>query len=100
MRFQFETNEVLVTSLKSIAKISNIKITRLLSLFSKVALDKAYHNGVLVTDTAFVSIFHVKVILILRLKVTLSGLMSPKDSVSLPGRRQQRRVRTLLCNPD
>ncbi len=81
-------------------KIINIKKTRLLSLFSKVALDKAYHNWLLVTDTAFVSIFHVKVILMSRLKVTLSGLMSPKDSVSLLRRRQQRRVRTLLCNPD
>ncbi len=62
MRFSFETNEVLVTSLKSITKIIKSKITRLLSLFSKVALDKAYPIGVLVTDTAFVSIFHVKVI--------------------------------------
>ncbi len=62
MRFRFETNEVLVNSLKSTTKIINSKITRLLSLFSKVALDKAYQIGVLVTDTAFVSIFHVKVI--------------------------------------
>ncbi len=26
--------------------------------------------------------------------------MSPKDSFHYSGRRQQRRVRTLLCNPD
>ncbi len=60
MPFSFETNEVLVNSLKSTTKILTSKITRLLSLFSKVALDKATTIGVLVTDTAFVSIFHVK----------------------------------------
>ncbi len=58
--FSFETNEILVNSLKSMGKKLTSKITRLLSLFSKVALDKRTTIGVLVTDTAFVSIFHVK----------------------------------------
>ncbi len=82
------------------SKIINIKNNATLSLFSKVALDKAYHNWCTGNHTAFVSIFHVKVILMSKIKGTLSGLMSPKDSVSLLRKTAARRVRTLLCNPD